>query len=116
MNTFPYRILLRVVLEATTALAVGSGEKDITTDALVATDANGLPYLPGTTIAGVLRHTLAAALDVESIDQVFGHREQGARLIASMCALGIEVQQNSRESLINRWSMPARVFVPNSNC
>ena len=49
------RFLARVVLEAKTPLAIGSGKEDIFTDALVATDVNGLPYIPGTSIAGVIR-------------------------------------------------------------
>ena len=53
---YTHRFLARFVIEAETPLAVGSGEKDILTDALVATDVNGLPYIPGTAIAGVLRH------------------------------------------------------------
>lgn len=53
--SYKYRFLARVVLEAKTPLAIGSGKEDIFTDALVATDVNGLPYIPGTSIAGVLR-------------------------------------------------------------
>ena len=55
---YKHRFLARFVIEAKTPLAVGSGEKDIITDALVATDVNGLPYVPGTAIAGVVRHML----------------------------------------------------------
>ena len=42
------RYVSRIVLEAETPFAIGSGEKDLLTDALVAKDVNGLPYLPGT--------------------------------------------------------------------
>ena len=45
-------------MEAKTPLAVGNGEKDIMSDALVAKDVNGLPYIPGTSIAGVVRHMI----------------------------------------------------------
>jgi len=55
-SIYTHRFLARLIIEAKTPLAVGSGDKDITTDALVATDANGLPYIPGTAIAGVVRH------------------------------------------------------------
>lgn len=55
---YNHRFLARFVIEAATPLAVGSGEKDILTDALVATDVNGLPYIPGTAIAGVVRHMI----------------------------------------------------------
>lgn len=49
------RFLARIVLEAKTPLAIGSGKEDVFTDALVATDVNGLPCIPGTSIAGVIR-------------------------------------------------------------
>ena len=44
------RYVSRIVLEAKTPFAIGSGEKDLLTDALVAKDVNGLPYLPGTSL------------------------------------------------------------------
>ncbi|MBR3713032.1 MAG: CRISPR-associated protein, partial [Bacteroidales bacterium] len=46
-SIYTHRFLARMIIEAKTPLAVGSGDKDITTDALVATDVNGLPYIPG---------------------------------------------------------------------
>lgn len=55
---YTHRFFARFIIEAQTPLAVGSGEKDIITDALVATDVNGLPYIPGTAIAGVVRNML----------------------------------------------------------
>lgn len=70
-NKFKHRFLARIIFEATTPLAVGSGEKDIMTDALVATDINGLPYIPGTSIAGVLRH----AIGDEKAKEFFGFQE-----------------------------------------
>lgn len=57
-SQYRYRYLSRIVIEATTPLAIGSGEKDIFTDARVAKDVNGLPYIPGTSLAGIFRHTL----------------------------------------------------------
>lgn len=49
------RYVSRITLEAETPFAIGSGEKDLLTDALVAKDVNGLPFLPGTSLAGVIR-------------------------------------------------------------
>ena len=57
-SRFQYRYLARFIIEAVTPLAVGSGEADLLTDAPVALDVNGLPYIPGTSIAGVIRHQL----------------------------------------------------------
>lgn len=55
---YTHRFLARFVIEAKTPLAVGSGEKDIITAALIATDVNRLPYIPGTAIAGIVRSML----------------------------------------------------------
>lgn len=54
--TINYRFLARIVIEAETPLSVKSGEKDIYTDAVVTKDMNGLPYIPGSSLAGVIRH------------------------------------------------------------
>ncbi|MDR3057357.1 MAG: RAMP superfamily CRISPR-associated protein [Prevotella sp.] len=69
INKYQYRFLARIVIEAQTPLAVGSGEKDIITDSLVARDVNGLPYIPGTAIAGILRH----AIGEENAKTFFGY-------------------------------------------
>lgn len=80
---YTHRYLARFIIEAETPLAVGSGERDVMTDRLVATDVNGLPYIPGTSLAGVLRNS------VQEIDKddVFGFQDgakgKGSRLILS---------------------------------
>ena len=55
---YTHRFLAKIVIEATTPLSIGSGEKDIMSDHLVARDINGLPYIPGTAIAGIVRHAI----------------------------------------------------------
>ncbi len=79
---YTHRFLARFVIEAETPLAVGSGDKDVLTDALVATDVNGLPYIPGTAIAGVVRHMLEDVPNQETdeygrsfIERLFGYQE-----------------------------------------
>lgn len=69
---YSYRNVARIVIEAITPLALSSGEKDIVTDSLVALDVNGLPYIPGTSIAGVVRHALGIESDKESF---FGYQK-----------------------------------------
>ncbi len=64
------RLLARFVIEARTPIAVGSGDKDIMTDAAVATDINGLPYLPATSIAGVIR----SMLKIEDTNKLWGYQ------------------------------------------
>ena len=80
---YTHRFLARFVIEAKTPLAVGSGEKDIITDALVATDVNGLPYIPGTAIAGVVRSMLKQ--EKVDTDEFFGFQNgnqgEGSQII-----------------------------------
>lgn len=80
---YTHRFLARVIIEAATPLAVGSGEKDIISDSLVATDVNGLPYIPGTTVAGVLRSMIdvyneSAGDDTVKVDvdKLFGYLDK----------------------------------------
>ncbi len=74
---YNHRFLARFVIEAETPLAVGSGEKDILTDALVATDVNGLPYIPGTAIAGVVRHMIEEVKPADlNVNQIFGFQDK----------------------------------------
>jgi CRISPR/Cas system CSM-associated protein Csm3 (group 7 of RAMP superfamily) len=76
------RFLARIIIEAQTPLFIGSGEKDILTDALVSKDANGMPYIPGTSIAGVIRHSLEENPDN---NRLFGSQDKnnsfGSRII-----------------------------------
>lgn len=52
------RLLAHIVLEAETPLVISSGRKTALTDSAILKDINGYPYIPGTTIAGILRHCL----------------------------------------------------------
>ena len=58
-TVYDRRILAHIVFEAATPLSIGSGNENPMTDSVLLTDASGLPYIPGTTIAGLLRHSLA---------------------------------------------------------
>lgn len=78
-----YVHLARVVVEADTPIAVGTGREDIVTDAPVVRDVNGLPYIPATSLTGVIRHALGIGKEDKNV--VFGYHDknggQGARLI-----------------------------------
>lgn len=69
-NTTIYdtRLQAHVVLEAETPLVIGSGRKTMLTDAAILKDVNGFPYIPGTSIAGILSH----ALDEKTKGTFFG--------------------------------------------
>lgn len=76
-----YRHIARIVIEAETPVAIGGGGSNILTDSPVLRDANGLPYIPGSSLAGVLRHALGIADNKKGI---FGHHDnnggEGSRL------------------------------------
>lgn len=88
-----HRFLARIILETITPLQVGSGEKNILTDQLVALDVNQLPNIPGTSLAGVLRNNLSSSLQEEEINTIFGFQgnkeeeSEGSRLILSSANL-----------------------------
>lgn len=71
-----YRFLARIIIEAKSPLNIGSGNKGIKTDSLVLRDINGLPFIPGTTIAGLLRHSLG-----KGKEYLMGTQNMGSPLI-----------------------------------
>lgn len=77
IKKYTHRFLARFVIEAETPLAVGSGDKDVLTDALIATDVNGLPYIPGTAIAGVVRHMIEEVKPEDfNVNKIFGFQDK----------------------------------------
>lgn len=112
MTTNKLRYLARIIIQAETPLAVGSGERNALTDQMVATDVNGLPYIPGTTLAGVLRHALEENIDQSVVNQIMGFQGernangnddgQGSRLILSHAQMiGKEKISNEGITMIN---------------
>jgi len=73
---YTHRYIARITLEATTPLAVGSGLSSLSTDATVIRDFNELPYIPGTSLTGILRAGLDDKLDASSLNNLFGSLEQ----------------------------------------
>jgi len=63
---------LRVTLEAQSAHGIHTGHGDSTHDSLIVRDANGLPTLPGSSIAGVLRHQYQNRYGKDGTNQLFG--------------------------------------------
>ncbi|HIJ96601.1 MAG TPA: hypothetical protein HPP94_12855 [Desulfuromonadales bacterium] len=64
------RYLARVAIEFTTPFIIGGGSDFIADDCFVA-DANGLPLLPGSSLAGVLRHEFEKRYS-GTVDSLFG--------------------------------------------
>ena len=88
-TTYTHRFFARVIIEAATPISVGTGDKDIMTDQLIVRDVNGFPYIPGTAIAGILRH----AMGEELAKSFFGTDEgngKGSEIIFSSACLVVD--------------------------
>ena len=68
----PFYCLARVTLEALSAHGIHSGQGDATHDVLLVRDANGLPALPGSSLAGVLRHAYRERHGQQASGRLFG--------------------------------------------
>lgn len=80
------RLVIRGELQVPQALHVGSGEANRQTDAAIRRDAQGEPYIPGSSLGGLLR---AAARDLApfyfenptaALDELFGSVKQASRV------------------------------------
>jgi CRISPR/Cas system CSM-associated protein Csm3 (group 7 of RAMP superfamily) len=97
-----YEYIADIVLEAKTALSIGSGKNDETQDAPVQKDWNGMPIIFGTTTAGVLRHLYKEG----NKDAVFGAEEdnndQGSesRLILSNGLLLYRNREKEKDEVV----------------
>lgn len=85
---FPIRRVARVTIEFATPFHIGTGRGNLSIDALVVTDANGLPSIPGTSLAGVMRGLfLGMTGDGWRTDRLFGWQKGdqgcGSRLSVS---------------------------------
>lgn len=67
---------LRLTLEATSAHAIHSGQGDLSHDVLLVRDANGLPTLPGSSLAGVLRHRYRELAGELACERLFGYAKR----------------------------------------
>lgn len=66
----------RVTVECTAPFTVGTGRGDDLVDSICVTDANGLPTIPGSSLAGVLRHALFAESDGDEANALFGYQKE----------------------------------------
>lgn len=65
-----------VTIEAVSPLVLASGKSGNFFDVELVRDANGLPSIPGTTIAGILRHAFQEELTKEDADKIFGYQTE----------------------------------------
>jgi len=71
------RDVARVTVELKSPLHIGTGSGDELCDSLLVTDANGLPCMPGTSLAGALRSKWEQEFGGEKAAAVFGSQEDG---------------------------------------
>jgi len=94
----------RVEIEALTPHGVHAGHGDTTHDVLLVRDANGLPYLPATGLAGVLRHLCREKYGEQLEQELFGYvkGEQGQASLVQLTAGVVHNQHNQPcEGLLN---------------
>lgn len=72
LKNYPVFSIARAVLETTMPLAVSSGRTNHVFDNDLVRDANGLPMIPGTAIAGVLRHLYWREYGETAMENIFG--------------------------------------------
>lgn len=103
------KYIARFLIEAETPLFVGSGQSTLLKDALVQKDANGFPMIPGTSLAGVLRHGFSKTPESEKLTKLFGDSKGGdagtGSLLKISPALMMLDEQQVSEGLIldERW-------------
>ncbi len=115
MALYPMRYIARVVLEARTPLFVGSGSGSLVKDAVVATDAYGFPYIPGTSLCGVIRHALEDTAEDASVwKEIFGYADKksgkGAKLRVSSAYLVLENEVPALDNVEKYEGLAAKHF------
>ena len=77
-NDWDVLYLARVVLQTRTPLSIATGISDGSHDTQLVRDANGLPAIPGTSLAGVLRHLYQDTHGEDKTRELFGFAEGNA--------------------------------------
>lgn len=93
----PKRAVARVVLELDSPMSIGTGAEGLYADNALVLDANDLPSIPGTSLAGVLRAVWAAKLGAKEADRAFGFQEPKQR--------GTEEAAGQRSAVRVSWGM-----------
>lgn len=73
------RYVASILIEAASTIAINSGDQSLLLDNVLARDANGLPYIPGTSIAGVLHHLYQSTCGDNAAYEVFGCTQTDAK-------------------------------------
>lgn len=118
-----HRYLAKFIIEASSPLFIGSGQSSLLKDSLVYKDVNGFPQIPGTTLAGVVRHQLESSIINIDWNNIFGSSDNlsASRLIFSagcmllsnnLCSEGILEDSQVDLEIKNRFlNLPVRQHV-----
>ena len=69
--------IARITLQTETPLSISTGQADGVFDSTLVVDANGLPAIPGSSLAGVLRHLFEFEYaDPQATEHVFGYQDK----------------------------------------
>lgn len=86
-----YRRVLRTTIEFTTPFLVGAGREGDIADAVFVADANGLPAIPGSSMAGVLRAAYQTRYGMPDTEALFGFQKsnegRGSRIAISWACI-----------------------------
>jgi len=69
---FQHLSIARITLECQSPLSIGTGEQDTLYDVLPMRDADGLPTIPGTSLAGILRAKYQSKFGLDESNSLFG--------------------------------------------
>ncbi len=94
MSISPYRWICRCQIELTSPMKIGVGAADDWDDAMIVRDHDGLPYIPGTSLAGALRAAYLSEYGHRETKLLFGYIES-AESQASRLHIGQGVLVNS---------------------
>lgn len=87
------KIIFKVPIKTQSPLRIGSGQDDGLTDILILKDKDGIPFIPGTSLAGVLRSELQDVYEKENT--------QNGKYVADFLFGNIdEVEKERQQSLI----------------
>ena len=104
---YKYRFLARIVIEASSPLKIGSGDKNIKTDSAVLRDANGLPFIPGTTLAGLIRESI---ITLAEKDLLMGSKKEGSQVILTEAKM-LDAQGNVLDGIVDKETL-SKGFLP----
>jgi CRISPR/Cas system CSM-associated protein Csm3 (group 7 of RAMP superfamily) len=85
--SYPIRKIARIYLKAESAFAINSGKIGLIHDNEILRDANGLPFIPGTSLAGVIRHLLGGTDETSDVFGSGGKNGEGSRVMISSAHL-----------------------------